>query len=39
MLAGAALGAWLVVHRDLGTPLLIAAVAAGLLAAVTSGRE
>ncbi|MEU0603445.1 YoaK family protein [Streptomyces sp. NPDC006393] len=39
MLAGAALGAWLVVHRDLGTPLLIAAVAAGVLAAVTSGRE
>ncbi len=39
MLAGAALGAWLVVHRDLGTPLLISAVAAGLLAAVASGRE
>lgn len=39
MLAGAALGAWLVVHRDLGTPLLIAAVAAALLAVVTSGRE
>ncbi|MET8243201.1 YoaK family protein [Streptomyces sp. NPDC005202] len=39
MLAGALLGAWLVIHRDLGTPLLIAAVAAGVLAAVTSGRE
>ncbi|MGV9345267.1 YoaK family protein [Streptomyces spiralis] len=39
MLAGAALGAWLVVRRDLGTPLLIAALAAGVLAAVTSGRE
>ncbi|MFF8590324.1 YoaK family protein [Streptomyces sp. NPDC015220] len=39
MLAGATIGAWLVVHRDLGTPLLIAAVAAGVLAAVTSGRE
>ncbi|MEU7059338.1 YoaK family protein [Streptomyces sp. NPDC046197] len=39
MPAGALLGAWLVVHRDLGTPLLIAAVAAGVLAAVTSGRE
>ncbi|MFI1163118.1 YoaK family protein [Streptomyces sp. NPDC020801] len=39
MLAGATLGAWLVVDGGLGTPLLIAAVAAGLLAAVTSGRE
>ncbi|MFF1483898.1 YoaK family protein [Streptomyces sp. NPDC058319] len=39
MLAGATLGAWLVVHHDLGAPLLIAAVAAGVLAAVASGRE
>ncbi|MFF4757291.1 YoaK family protein [Streptomyces sp. NPDC001292] len=39
MLAGAALGAWLVVHHDLGIPLLIAAVMAGVLAVVTSGRE
>ncbi|MGF1239415.1 YoaK family protein [Streptomyces sp. 2-6] len=39
MLLGAVLGAWLVLHRDLGTPLLISAVAAGVLAAVTSGRE
>jgi uncharacterized membrane protein YoaK (UPF0700 family) len=39
MALGALLGAWLVVHRDLGTPLLIAAVAAGVLALVTSGRE
>ncbi|MFF9313474.1 YoaK family protein [Streptomyces sp. NPDC014748] len=39
MLVGAVLGAWLVLHRDLGTPLLISAVAAGVLAAVTSGRE
>ncbi|MFD4608496.1 YoaK family protein [Streptomyces sp. NPDC058451] len=39
MLAGAALGAWLVVHHDLGIPLLIAAAMAGILAAVTSGRE
>ncbi|MGW0081539.1 YoaK family protein [Streptomyces sp. NPDC003393] len=39
MLAGAALGAWLVVHIDLGTPLLLAAVATGVLAVVTSGRE
>ncbi|MEU6475468.1 YoaK family protein [Streptomyces sp. NPDC047017] len=39
MLLGATVGAWLVIHRDLGTPLLIAAVAAAVLAAVTSGRE
>ncbi|MFJ1651134.1 YoaK family protein [Streptomyces sp. NPDC088337] len=39
MLAGAVLGAWLVVHHDLGIPLLIAAAMAGILAAVTSGRE
>ncbi|MFF9121788.1 YoaK family protein [Streptomyces sp. NPDC014889] len=39
MLAGAVLGAWLVVHHDLGIPLLLAAAMAGILAAVTSGRE
>jgi uncharacterized membrane protein YoaK (UPF0700 family) len=39
MLAGATLGAWLVIHRDLGTPLLISAVAAGVLSLVASGRE
>ncbi|MEU7379800.1 MULTISPECIES: YoaK family protein [unclassified Streptomyces] len=39
MPAGAALGAWLVVHHDLGAPLLIAAAASGVLAAVASGRE
>ncbi|MFI2639922.1 YoaK family protein [Streptomyces sp. NPDC018610] len=39
MLAGAALGAWLVLHRDLGTPLLVSALAAGVLAVATSGRE
>ncbi|MFD8608341.1 hypothetical protein [Streptomyces sp. NPDC059631] len=39
MLAGATLGAWLVVHHDLAAPLLIAALAAGVLAAVASGRE
>ncbi|WP_445530071.1 YoaK family protein [Streptomyces cyslabdanicus] len=39
MLAGAAFGSWLVMHQGLGTPLLIAAVASGVLAAVASGRE
>ncbi|MEU3344404.1 YoaK family protein [Streptomyces sp. NPDC006700] len=39
MLAGAVLGAWLVVHHDLGIPLLIAAAASGVLAAAASGRE
>ncbi|MEU6405922.1 YoaK family protein [Streptomyces sp. NPDC046985] len=37
--AGAALGAWLVLHGDLGTPLLLAALASAALAAVTSGRD
>ncbi|WP_371671842.1 DUF1275 domain-containing protein [Streptomyces sp. NBC_00289] len=39
MLAGATLGAWLVIHHDLGIPLLIAAVAVAVLAVVASGRE
>ncbi|MEU2714841.1 YoaK family protein [Streptomyces sp. NPDC007205] len=39
MLAGACLGAWLVLHHGLGIPLLIAAVASGVLAVVASGRE
>lgn len=39
MLAGAALGAWLVLHHGLGIPLLIAAALSGVLAVVASGRE
>lgn len=39
MLVGACLGAWLVLHHCLGIPLLIAAVASGVLAVVASGRE
>jgi uncharacterized membrane protein YoaK (UPF0700 family) len=39
MLAGAFLGAWLVIHHDLGIPLLVAAVTAGVLAVAASGRE
>ena len=39
MLAGALLGAWLVLHHGLGIPLLICAVAAGVLAVTASGRE
>jgi uncharacterized membrane protein YoaK (UPF0700 family) len=39
MLAGAFLGAWLVLHHGLGIPLLIAAAASGVLAVVASGRE
>ncbi|KOV71087.1 YoaK family protein [Streptomyces sp. MMG1121] len=39
MLAGACLGAWLVLHHGLGIPLLIAAAASAVLAAVASGRE
>ncbi|MFJ6742302.1 YoaK family protein [Streptomyces sp. NPDC091279] len=39
MAVGAFLGAWLVIHHDLGIPLLIAAVASGVLALVASGRE
>lgn len=39
MLAGALLGAWLVIHHGLGIPLLIAAVLAGALALTASGRE
>ncbi|WP_322657195.1 YoaK family protein [Streptomyces justiciae] len=39
MIAGAALGAWLVVHHDLGVPLLVSTVVVGVLAVVASGRE
>lgn len=39
MFVGACLGAWLVLHHGLGIPLLIAAVASGVLAVVASGRE
>ncbi|MGW2641970.1 YoaK family protein [Streptomyces sp. NPDC001348] len=39
MALGAALGAWLVLHHGLGVPLLVAALVAGVLAVVTSGRE
>ncbi|MFF4485425.1 YoaK family protein [Streptomyces sp. NPDC001544] len=39
MAVGAALGASLVLHHGLGVPLLVAALTAGVLAVVTSGRE
>ena len=39
MAVGALIGAWLVIHRDLGTPLAIAAGVAGVLGVVASGRE
>ncbi|WP_392967971.1 YoaK family protein [Streptomyces sp. LN245] len=39
MLAGALLGAWLVLHHGLGFPLLIAAIVPAVLAATASGRE
>ncbi|MFI9253194.1 YoaK family protein [Streptomyces sp. NPDC053069] len=39
MLAGACLGAWLVLHHGLGIPLLVAAGTSGVLAVVASGRE
>ncbi|MFI6338038.1 YoaK family protein [Streptomyces sp. NPDC050535] len=39
MLAGALLGAWLVLHHGLGIPLLIAAAVTGVLAVTASGRE
>ncbi|MFJ8019790.1 YoaK family protein [Streptomyces sp. NPDC096311] len=39
MLAGATLGAWLVIHHGLGIPLLLSAALAGVLAVATSGRE
>jgi uncharacterized membrane protein YoaK (UPF0700 family) len=39
MLAGAFLGARLSLHHGLGIPLLIAALAAGLLAVTASGKE
>ncbi|MFJ3230068.1 YoaK family protein [Streptomyces sp. NPDC086787] len=39
MLAGATGGAWLVLHGHQAVPLLIAALASGVLAVVASGRE
>ncbi|MEU6381397.1 YoaK family protein [Streptomyces sp. NPDC046909] len=39
MVAGAALGAWLVGDHGLGVPLLVTAVVVGVLAGVASGRE
>ena len=39
MAAGACLGAWLVLELGLALPLLVAAVAVGVLAVVASGRE
>lgn len=39
MLAGALLGAWLVLNHGLAIPLLIAAGVVGLLAVMASGRE
>ncbi|OIK26840.1 hypothetical protein VT52_014865 [Streptomyces malaysiense] len=39
MVAGAFLGAWLVLRHGLAIPLLIAAVASGVLAVSASGRE
>jgi hypothetical protein len=39
MFAGALVGAWLVVHHDLGVPLLIAALLTAVLALTASGRE
>ncbi|MEU1196779.1 YoaK family protein [Streptomyces sp. NPDC005813] len=39
MLAGAVLGAWLVLHHGLGLPLLVAALLSGVLAVTASGRE
>ncbi|NEB02597.1 YoaK family protein [Streptomyces sp. SID13726] len=39
MVAGAALGAWLVLHHGLGIPLAVAAGLVAVLAVVASGRE
>ncbi|MEU1006786.1 YoaK family protein [Streptomyces sp. NPDC005890] len=39
MAAGACLGAWLVLHHGLGIPLLLAALASGVMAVLASGRE
>lgn len=39
MLAGAALGAWLVLHHGLGIPLLVTALVVGALAVTASVRE
>jgi uncharacterized membrane protein YoaK (UPF0700 family) len=39
MLAGALLGAWLVIHHGLGIPLLVAALTTAALAATTTAQE
>ncbi|WP_405954966.1 YoaK family protein [Streptomyces phaeochromogenes] len=39
MLAGALLGAWLVLHHGLAIPLLVAAGVVAMLAVIASGRE
>jgi hypothetical protein len=39
MLAGAFLGAWLVLHHGLGLPLALAAAVSAVLAVVASGQE
>lgn len=39
LLAGALLGAWLVLHHGLAVPLLIAATGVGVLAVTASGKE
>ncbi|MFE4961422.1 YoaK family protein [Streptomyces sp. NPDC056660] len=39
LVAGAVLGAWLILHENLGIPLLVTAVVAGVLAVVASGQE
>ncbi|MFG3196108.1 YoaK family protein [Streptomyces sp. NPDC048208] len=39
MFAGACLGAWLVLHHGLGIPLLLAALASAVLAALASDRD
>ncbi|CAM5392648.1 YoaK family protein [Streptomyces aurantiogriseus] len=39
MCAGALLGAWLVLHQGLAVPLLLAALASGVLAVTVAGRD
>lgn len=39
MVAGAGLGAWLVLHHGLAVPLTVAAGLVAVLAVVASGRE
>ncbi|GGW18535.1 membrane protein [Streptomyces capoamus] len=39
MAGGACLGAWLVLHHGLGVPLLLAALASGVMAVLAAGRE